>query len=234
VTGGAATSDPAAGPAEPSLDRMLAVFDVTPTGPGSSCFAGTSSDGGRNVIDGSQFLAQSIVAAAKALPGRTVRSATALFVAAASPAEPLEFTVTTVRAGRSFANALVTAGQGDRTCATATVLLDYPQPDVIRHDHPADPPLGGPPSAGPEAAHPAPMPLRGRELRIEGVRDHNSPDEIGPPVLDAWLRYDVVPERDDLRGRCSRTSPVSCPSPPRCGHTRGSAPRRPTTPSPPR
>src|SRR5580692_5371756 len=132
---------PAAGPAEPSLDRMLAVFDVTPAGPGSPCFAGTSGDGGRNVIDGSQLLAQSIVAAAKALPARTVRSATALFVAAASPAEPLEFTVTPVRAGRSFASALVTAGQGDRTCATATVLLDHPQPDVIRHDHP-----GGPPS----------------------------------------------------------------------------------------
>ena len=189
---------PAAGPAEPSLDRMLAVFDVTPAGPGSPCFAGTSGDGGRNVIDGSQLLAQSIVAAAKALPARTVRSATALFVAAASPAEPLEFTVTPVRAGRSFASALVTAGQGDRTCATATVLLDHPQPDVIRHDHPGALP-GGPPSAGPEAAYPAPMPLRGRELRIEGVRDHNSPDEVCPPVLDAWLRYDVVPQRDDLR-----------------------------------
>jgi len=56
VTGGAATSEPAAGAAEPSLDRMLAVFDVTPAGPGSPCFAGTSSDGGRNVIDGSQRL----------------------------------------------------------------------------------------------------------------------------------------------------------------------------------
>jgi acyl-CoA thioesterase len=194
MTGRAATSEPAAESAEPTLERMLAVFDVTPTGPGGQCFTGTSSDGGRNVVDGSQLLAQSIVAAAKALPGRTIRSAAALFVAAASPAEPLEFTVTPVRAGRSFASALVTAGQGDRTCATVTVLLDRPQPDVIRHDHPA-----GPPSAGPEAAHPARMPLRGRELRIEGVLDHNSPDEVGPPVLDAWLRYDVVPERDDLR-----------------------------------
>jgi len=43
------------------------------------------------------------------------------------------------------------------------------------------------------------MRLPGRELRIEGVRDHNSPDETGPPVLDAWLRYDTVPGRDDLR-----------------------------------
>jgi acyl-CoA thioesterase II len=78
---------------------MLAVFDVTPAGPGSPCFAGTRSDGGRNVIDGSQLLAQSIVAAeGVARTDRAVR-ATALFVAAANPAEPLEFTVTPVRAG---------------------------------------------------------------------------------------------------------------------------------------
>jgi acyl-CoA thioesterase II len=188
VTGRAATDEPA------SLERMLAVFDVAPTGPDGACFTGTSDGGGRNVVDGSQLLAQSIVAAAKALPGRTVRSATALFVAAASPAEPVEFTVTPVRAGRSFASATVTVGQGSRTCVTATVLLDHPQPDVIRHDHPGDPLPDGP-----ETAYPARMPLRGRELRIEGVRDHNSPDEVGPPVIDAWLRYDIVPERDDLR-----------------------------------
>jgi hypothetical protein len=43
------------------------------------------------------------------------------------------------------------------------------------------------------------MPMRGRQLRIEGVRDHNSPDESGPPIVDAWLHYDTVPQRDDLR-----------------------------------
>jgi acyl-CoA thioesterase-2 len=203
MSGQAATGAPEAEPAESSLERMLAIFDVAPgpagAGPGATCFTGASDGGGRNVVDGSQIFAQSMVAAAKALPGRTVRSATALFAAAASPAEPLEFTVTPVRAGRSFASATVAVAQGGRTCVTATVLLDHPQPDVIRHDHPAGPPPGSPPTAGPEQAFPARMPLRGRELRIEGVRDHNSPDEVGPPVMDAWLRYDTVPVRDDLR-----------------------------------
>jgi acyl-CoA thioesterase len=86
------------------------------------------------------------------------------------------------------------ASQGERTCATATVLLDHPQPDVIRHDQ-----WAGPPVAGPAAAYPVTMPLRGRELRIADVRDYGSPDEVGPPAIDAWLRYDAVPERDDLR-----------------------------------
>jgi acyl-CoA thioesterase len=56
-----------------------------------------------------------MVAAGKTLPGRpagwTVRSAHALFVAVAAPGEPLELGVETVRAGRSFASAVVTAGQ---------------------------------------------------------------------------------------------------------------------------
>ena len=193
-----------------TLERMLGVFDVTPLGPDR--FAGNSDYGdgdsgdwhgeGRRVVDGSQILAQSLVAAGKALPGRpsgwAVRSAHALFVSVADPAVPLEFAVVPVRAGRSFASAVVTVTQDGRTRATSTVLLDSPQPDVIRHDHPAMCP-SGPPAAGPDAAYPAEMPMRGRQLRIEGVRDYGNPDETGPPVLDAWLRYDIVPARDDLR-----------------------------------
>lgn len=179
---------------ESTLERMIAIFDVEPLDPALNRFAGDSDGGGRQVVDGSQILAQSLVAAGKAFPGRTARCAHALFVSVADPAEQLEFTVIPVRAGRSFASATVTVSQGDRTCATSTVLLDYPQPDVIRHDR-----WTGPPAAGPEAAYPASMPLRGRQLRIEGVRQHNSPDEVGPPIIDAWLRYDTVPQRDDLR-----------------------------------
>jgi acyl-CoA thioesterase II len=178
-----------------TFEGMLAIFDVEPLDAARTRFAGDGGGGrGRRVVDGSQILAQCLVAAGKALPGRTVRSAHTLFIGAADPDDKLEFTVTPLRAGRSFASATVTAAQGGRTCTSCTVLLDYPQPDVIRHDR-----WTGPPVAGPEAAFPAHMPLRGRELRIEGVRDHNSPDEVGPPVLDAWLRYDTVPERDDLR-----------------------------------
>ena len=190
--------------AESTLARLIGIFDVVSAESGPGRFTGRSDDagGGRNVVDGSQLLAQSIVAAGKALPGRTARSAHALFVAAAHPALPLDFTVTPVRAGRMFASAIVTVSQGDRTCATCTVLLDQPQPDVIRHDRPAGERADEPAAAsvsGPDAAYPARMPLPGRQLRIEGTTDHNNPDEVGPPVLDAWLHYDIVPDRDELR-----------------------------------
>ncbi|HEY1698936.1 MAG TPA: acyl-CoA thioesterase domain-containing protein [Trebonia sp.] len=166
---------------EPTVANLIAVFDVNPDGHGGSDgyerFTGgggqfTGGGGGRNVIDGSQLLAQSIVAASKAFPGRTARSAHALFVAAARPGVPLSFTVAPVRNGRSFASAVVTVAQGDRTCVTATVLLDSPQPDVIRHHRPS-----GEPEASPDGSTPIHTPLPGRELRIVGVRNQDSPDE---------------------------------------------------------
>lgn len=158
-------------------------------------FTGKSDGGGgRNVVDGSQVLAQSLVAAGKALPGRTARTAHSLFASVTRPGTPVEFTVEVVRAGRSFASAVVTASQDGRACVTTTVLLDHPQPDIIRHDHAARAA-----EADPEDAFPAHMPLDGRELRIAGVRNVNDPAEVGPPTLDAWLRYTPVPERDDLR-----------------------------------
>jgi acyl-CoA thioesterase len=184
---------------EASLADLLAVFDVQPVDAGSTQYVGTSESRGRNVVEGSQLLGQAMVAASKALPGRTVRSAHGLFAGAANPASPIQFTVVPVRAGRSFASAVVTIGQGERACATATILLDRPEADVMRHDHPggasADGVVTGPEGAYPAAINPVPF----RDLRISGVRDHNSPDEVGPPVLDAWLRYDTRPDRDDLR-----------------------------------
>jgi acyl-CoA thioesterase len=42
------------------------------------------------------------------------------------------------------------------------------------------------------------MPMVGRQLKLVDVVDVNSPDEVGPPELFAWLHYDPIPTRDDL------------------------------------
>jgi acyl-CoA thioesterase len=180
---------------EPTLERLIALFDVESGEDTPNHFIGHSEgEGGRSVVEGSQMLAQAIVAASKAFPGRTVRAAHAVFVSVGDPSQPLEFSVAPVKVGRSFASATVAIAQGDRTRVTATVLLDHPVPDLIRHDRWTGPRVGGP-----EEANPVSMPLRGRQVRAEGVRDINDPEEVGPPIVDAWLRYDAVPERDDLR-----------------------------------
>jgi len=73
-----------------------------------------------------------------------------------------------------------------------TVLADVPTGDVIRHHLPR------PDVAAPADANYSEMPMAGRELRLVDVVDVNSPDEVGPPELYAWLHYEPIPARDDL------------------------------------
>ncbi|MGD0882094.1 MAG: acyl-CoA thioesterase domain-containing protein [Acidimicrobiales bacterium] len=169
---------------------MLRVFDVEPDGDGR--YSGTSDGGNRRVVDGSQLLAQAIVAASKELPDHRVHSAHAVFTRAVDDERAVRFDVDVTHRGRTFAGALVTVSQGDRRCATVDLLLDTPGDDVIRHSD-VLPPVGHP-----DEAVPYDMPMVGRELRMVGVDDPNDPDEVGPPVLDAWLRYRPVPSRPDL------------------------------------
>jgi acyl-CoA thioesterase len=173
-----------------SVAEMLDIFDVQPVT--DRTFVGESDAGTRDVIDGSQLLAQAVVAAAKTYPDRSVRSAHAAFPRSTAAHVPITFQVSSVHTGRTFVTADVQATQGERTCAVVRVLLDRPQPDVVRRT------VAPPRSSTPEAAVPVEMPMDGRELRLVDVKDPNDPDDVGPPLLDAWLRYDVVPDRDEL------------------------------------
>lgn len=186
------TQQPHSAFGDSSLEGLLGLFDVAQSADG--VYTAESAAGSRMVVEGSQVLAQSIVAAGKALPGRTVRTAHSLFVGVNRPDKPIELAVEVIRAGRSFASAVVSARQDGRVTVTTTVLLDSPLPDLIRHDHPA-----GTAESGPGDAYPSSLALPGRDVRIAGVRDVNDPAEVGPPTLDAWLRYTPVPDRDDLR-----------------------------------
>lgn len=172
-----------------SVAEMLDIFDVRPA---DGSYVGDSDAGTRDVIDGSQLLAQSIVAAAKEFPDRSVRTAHAVFTRTAAAHVPITFDIDVAHAGRTFVTAGVRAHQGDRVCAVVTVMLDRPQPDVVRRT--STPPR----PTSPDDAIPVSMPMAGRELRIVGVADPNDPDHVGPPVLDAYVRYDQVPERDEL------------------------------------
>lgn len=179
-----------------TLVGLLEVFDVQPAG--EHRYVGDSDAGDRDVIDASQLLAQAAVAATKSVPGKSVRRMSGTFCRPVKAALPIDFAVDVLQDGRTFATAVITATQRDpqsgrdKACAAITVLLDVPSADVIRH------PVTAPDSA-PEDAIPYDMPLPGRELRLVGLGDPNDPDEVGPPRIEAWLRYDPVPDRADLK-----------------------------------
>ena len=182
-----------------TVDGLLDLFDVQPDG--ADRFVGQTGIVGadeRQVVEGTQVLAQAIVAAAKRFPEKSVRSVYAVFARAVLVGPPVELTVDVVAEGRTTATAVVTATQNGKRCITVTVFTDVPSGDVIRHHLPR------PDVAAPADANHAEMPMAGRELRLVDVVDVNSPDEVGPPELFAWLHYDPIPGRDDLRQGADR------------------------------
>jgi acyl-CoA thioesterase II len=179
-----------------SVEGLLDLFDVRADGPDR--FTGdTGGDVGagqdqRQVVEGTQVVAQAIVAVAKRFPDKSVRSAHAVFSRAVTVGPPVELVIDVVHEGRSTATAIVAVHQNGRRCLSVTVLTDVPTGDVIRHHLPR------PDVAAPADANHSEMPMIGRELRLVDVVDVNSPDEVGPPELYAWLHYDPIPTRDDL------------------------------------
>ena len=177
-----------------TVRALLDLFDVQADG--ENRFIAETGPAGkdeRQVVEGTQVLAQMIVAASKRFPEKSVRSVYAVFARAVMVgAGPVELEIDVVGEGRSTATAIVSAKQNGKRCITATLLADVPTADVIRHH------LQRPSVAAPADANVSEMPMDGRQLRLVDVVDVNSPDEVGPPELYAWLHYDPIPERDDL------------------------------------
>jgi acyl-CoA thioesterase-2 len=169
------------------------LFDAREVGDGRfTADTGIAAEDERQVVEGTQVLAQVIVAVAKRFPEKSVRSVSAVFARAVLVGPPVDIDIDVVAEGRSTATAVVGVSQNGRRAITVTALLDVPSGDVIRHHLPK------PEVSAPRDANDGGMPMVGRELRLVDVVDVNSPDEVGPPELYAWLHYDPIPSRDDL------------------------------------
>ena len=176
-----------------SVTGLLDLFDVRAKAPDHfSGDTGIAGEDERQVVEGTQVLAQAIVAVAKRFADKSVRSVHAVFSRAVMVGQPVEFDIDVVHEGRSTATAVVGVQQNGRRCITVTAFADVPSADVIRHQLPR------PDVVAPADANFSPMPMVGRELRLVDVVDINSPHEVGPPELYAWLHYDPIPTRDDL------------------------------------
>jgi acyl-CoA thioesterase len=112
-----------------------------------------------------------------------------VFTRGADARLPLEFHLDEVSAGRTFTTLAVRVMQADRCCATGTLLLGVGAPDVIRHATDA------PTVAGPYDSVFVDMSVSGRDLRVvDDAYTGDSSAPVGPPVLDAWVRFVDVPD----------------------------------------
>jgi acyl-CoA thioesterase len=143
---------------------------------------------GRTVVEGSQLLAQSIVAAGRSYPGRRAVSAHMVFHRVAQNTAPIDFELTEHTNGRTFTALGVEVVQDGRGRASGVLLLDSTADDLIRHH------ASAPPVTGPDGSPAYDMGVDGREIRIvDGAYDNDPDAPVGPPTIDAWVRYNGAP-----------------------------------------
>jgi len=145
-------------------------------------------DTGHPVVFGGQLMAQSVVAAALGHEGKTVKTLHTVFARPGAPDQPVDIVVDRVHAGRAMASSTVTIAQGGRICTRSMVLLSADEPDLIRHaeahpDLPTPPPAADPGSGSGQWLN-----------RIVGDVDIADPEQVGPPELDVWTRFDGAPD----------------------------------------
>jgi acyl-CoA thioesterase len=141
-------------------------------------------DLGHGVVSGGQLLGQSLVAAAMGHDGKLPKTIHTVFARAATVDAPLDLLVQPIHAGRAFASSSVVVSQAGRTCAQSLVLLTADEPDLIRH---AD-------AAGPFIV-PSEEPSDGSwQVQVADGIDLSAPDEVGPPDVEVWVRFDGAPD----------------------------------------
>ena len=178
-------------PAWGDATDLLRLIDVEPVGEGR--FSGPAHPTPRNVVEGSQMLAQAVVAASKSVPGQRVTSAFMTYPKSASFDAPLEFRIEVLRRGRTFSTVEVRTYQDGVLRAPGLLLADSGAPDVIR---------GGaemPKVPGPEDCEPYDMSVTGRDLRIVDGAYSPDPHKVGPPEIYAWMRFRDDPGQQYLR-----------------------------------
>ncbi|OFB35871.1 acyl-CoA thioesterase II [Mycolicibacterium sp. (ex Dasyatis americana)] len=177
-----------------SVSQLLTLLDVELDSAGrATAETGIAQSDGRRIVEGAQIVGQAIVAMAKRCPDKSVRSAQAVFSRPVLLGDPVQLGIDVVSEGRTTSTAVVTASQNGRRCMVIVVLADVPSDDVIRHQIPC--PMVSPPAQSQLCS----MPLPGRQVRLVDAADAFSADETGPPEIRAWVGYDELPRRDDLR-----------------------------------
>jgi acyl-CoA thioesterase len=169
-------------------DDLVALLDVRPDGDGR-WVGGVRGDWRRPVVDGSQMLGQAVVAAGRHTGGRRPVSATMAFLRAADARRPVAIELDPVADGRTFTAFAARAVQDGKVRAAGTLLLDATAEPVIRHA------VEAPDVPGPYDSVPCDMSVTGRDIRIVDGAYTGDPDApVGPPVLDAWVRFRQLPD----------------------------------------
>jgi acyl-CoA thioesterase-2 len=111
----------------------------------------------------------------------------------ADTGSPLSLELDELSAGRTFTALAIRVTQDDRVRAAGTLLLDATAEDVINHA------TAAPAVPGPDDCEPLDMAVTGREIRVvDGAYTDDGSAPVGPPTIDAWVRFDELPDDPPL------------------------------------
>ena len=165
------------------LRRSLSLVSVE-----DGVVTGENLDIGYYRIFGGQLLAQAIVAASDASPGKAVKSLTMLFPREGDTSQPLRYRVEKLQDGRTFGTTQIVASQETKVIAAAVVSMHVDEDGLHRSD---ELPEVGPPGDAPVID----LGMVPWEVRAVGGVDLGDP-AAGPPDLHLWMR---TPPLDDDR-----------------------------------
>lgn len=168
------------------LKSLLRSLELEPTDDAGS-YRAPNAQGPGGVVFGGQLLAQSIVAALRDHPDKTVKTIHTIFARGGAPETDVDIDVDVMHTGRAFGSSTVTIRQGDRLCTRSLVLLTADEDDLMRH---AD----AMPEVGPPEDAPATGGMGEWEVRVVDGIDITDPDAVGPAELDVWTRFAGAPD----------------------------------------
>lgn len=153
-------------PASQAGGGLQGVLRVEPTG--ENLFRATSHQANPSgVIFGGSFLGQALAAASATAKDRAATSLHATFLKAGNPALPVDYSVTSLREGRSFSTRHVVGRQGGQSLFEALVSFQSPEPGFSHSATWREPP-------------PEPSSLRSLEELAVGWTDRLPADQIAP------------------------------------------------------
>ncbi len=159
------------------LDDLVGCLALSEVAPGE--VEGQNLDIGYHRVFGGQILAQIIVAAAEASPGKSVKSIHVLFPREGDTAKAMRYRVDKRQDGRTFGTSEVVATQDDKVIAAALVSLHVDEEGLHRSDPP-------PAVGGPEVTAPYQLPMVPWEVRVVGDVDL-ADRAAGPASLELWM-----------------------------------------------
>jgi acyl-CoA thioesterase II len=175
----------------PDAQHIRDALQIEPLTPGRFRAVSVPHDSGRQVVEGGQMIGQMIVATAKTVPGKPIRSVSAVFGRAGRTDEPLDIDIDTIHVGRTLATSTARISQSGRLLSQAVLLSDANDPDLIRHSQPFPADAGRPDEAEPWTTN-----ANGTEIRIANGVDMAEVGPNGPPQMLVWFRALGGPERD--------------------------------------